>query len=130
MKCIVDILKGQIMSLQTDAKAEDNLIEHLQTEIANLKRANSNLKNRFNVDLEAAGKDMYSIDEWCHKNSMSKVMFYKLVKEKKVPLPVSIHGLRRQFIRREDDEAWRKDVENFEKKTFKTNIKFTEATPR
>ena len=108
------------------AHKEDDEIEKLQRQITNLKRSNTLLKK--NADLEATvEKQMLTVDQFCVRNSLSRGMYYKLLREGLVPKPVALKDkngnsvMRRQFIKVADEEAWLKNSKNFVVEDMDTN---------
>jgi len=97
-------------------QAEDESIELLKKENADLKRKVSQIEKRYREDvLYAREKSMYSVDEWCYRNSVSKFVFYRLQKEGRGPRLTSIKGTRRQFITADDDKEWLMTNSNFDR---------------
>ena len=104
------------MNIQA-AQVEDDVIESLKKDNANLRRSIKLLRR--NAEINAGQKNMMTVDDFCFRNSMSRGTYYALLADGLVPQPITLTNkkgepvMRRQFIKLADEKEWLGNKSNF-----------------
>mgnify|MGYP001212966196 FL=1 len=103
------------------AHQEDDIVEKLKKENADLQRKVTLLeKHKKLTEQEINNRKRITVDQFCARNNLSKVMYYELAKEGLAPKSYKLCNdkgepvIKRSFINISDEEAWQKDPKRWQ----------------
>ena len=106
----------ETVSVQQASRDEDNLVDSLKKEVADLRKAKTLLEKHKKLnEQEFNNRKTITIDQFCARNNLNKPLYYALVKDGLVPKAVKLVDnegkpvMRRSFIRIEDEAKWQAD---------------------
>ena len=107
------------------AHQEDDIVEQLRKENADLQRKISLLeKHKKLTEQEINNRKRITVDQFCARNNMSKVMYYSLAKEGLAPKSYKLCNdkgepvIKRSYINIADEEEWQNDPKRWQQYNY------------